>query len=58
MLENPKKSIIFHGCFDGNHPKSSELRHINVNEKMHFGESRDGCMESMVTAWAKLTHGK
>ena len=24
MLENPTKSIVFHGCFDGNHPRSSE----------------------------------
>ena len=24
MLENPSKSTVFHGCFDGNHPKSSE----------------------------------
>ena len=24
MLENPTKSIVFHGCFDGNYPRSSD----------------------------------
>ena len=50
MLVNPTKSIVFHGCFDGNHPRSSE--DIRVYEKMHFGESGECCMESMVIAWA------
>ena len=54
MIENPTKSIVFHGCFDGNHPKSSEDI-SDIYEKMPSGEFRDGCIESMATVWAHQT---
>ena len=35
MLENPIKSIIYHGLFNGNHPKSSEdISGNNKNEDL------------------------